>query len=440
MSSEVPRQLVHIGVGAIAVSLRWLSWTEAAALAATAILFNRFVLPRLSASVFRDGDLDRPWRSGILLYPIAVLGLVLISRQRLDLAAAAWGILAAGDGVATLAGKGLRSPPLPWNPDKTWAGLAGFAGAATLAAVGLLSLVGRVPIDAALVAMAAIAAVTAALVETIPIRLDDNLSVPFAALAALWSVDQFEPAIAAARAAEGNPGMAAAAAVNVIVAALGLAAGTVTRAGAVTGAAIGTAIAIGGGWAAWGLLMLTFLAASACTRLGAARKAAAGIAEAKEGRRGPGNALANTGLAAWMCALALGLADPGWAMLACAAALVTAGSDTVASEIGKAYGRTTWLVTSFRRVPRGTTGAVSVEGTLAGVTAAAGLAAAGAWWGLVPWTAVPVITGAATIASLVEGAIGATLEARGILNNDMVNFVNSAMGAGLTLAIWSVVS
>ena len=34
-------------------------------------------------------------------------------------------------------------------------------------------------------------------------------------------------------------------------------------------------------------------------------------------------------------------------------------SDTVSSEVGKAYGKTTYLVTTFERVPRGTEGAVS---------------------------------------------------------------------------------
>ena len=35
-------------------------------------------------------------------------------------------------------------------------------------------------------------------------------------------------------------------------------------------------------------------------------------------------------------------------------------SDTVSSEVGKAYGRTTYLATTFERVPRGTEGAVSL--------------------------------------------------------------------------------
>ena len=36
-------------------------------------------------------------------------------------------------------------------------------------------------------------------------------------------------------------------------------------------------------------------------------------------------------------------------------------------EIGKAYGKTTYLITTFEKVPRGTEGAISLEGTIAGV-------------------------------------------------------------------------
>jgi len=433
--SEVPRQLVHIAVGVIALSLKFLTWPQAAAMAVAAVLFNLFVLPRLTHQVFRPGDLDRPWTSGIVIYPLAVLGLILVFRERLDLAAAAWGILAAGDGMATLVGTTVRSPRLPWNPDKSVAGLAAFIGTASVASVGLLIWsTGGSPVTPLWWAVAA--SVVAGLVETIPIHLDDNLSVPVAAAFVLWTSTLMDPHVLASRgpAIAGEAAMALKA--NGAIALAGLLAQTVTASGALAGLAIGVVVVLGGGWAAWGLLLATFIVASVCTRLGAARKVAAGIAEDRGGRRGPGNAIANTGLAAWACAVAIGMPDPSLALLACVAALATAGSDTVASEIGKAYGRSTWMVTSLRRVAAGTTGAVSIEGTLAGTISAAGLAALGAWGGLVPWMAVPLITAAATVASLIEGALGSTLEARGILNNDTLNFVNSAIGAAITVVAW----
>ncbi len=56
------------------------------------------------------------------------------------------------------------------------------------------------------------------------------------------------------------------------------------------------------------------------------------------------------------------------------ASFVSKLSDTVSSEIGKAYGRSTYLITTLQPVPRGTEGAVSLEGTAAGVAAAVGFA------------------------------------------------------------------
>jgi len=314
---------VHIAVGAIALSLKFLTWPQAAAMAVAAVLFNLFVLPRLTHRVFRPGDLDRPWASGIVIYPLAVLGLILIFRERLDLAAAAWGILAAGDGMATLVGTNVRSPRLPWNPDKSVAGLAAFIVAASLASVGLLLwTTGGVATTPLWWAVAA--SVVAGLVETIPIRLDDNWSVPLAAACVLWSSTLIDPHVLASRVPAVADDAVLAVGANGAVALAGLLAGTVTASGALTGLVIGVVVVLGGGLAAWGLLLATFVVASVCTRVGAARKVAAGIAEDRGGRRGPGNALANTGLAAWACAVAIGMPDPALALMACVAALATA--------------------------------------------------------------------------------------------------------------------
>ncbi|MCA1651993.1 MAG: DUF92 domain-containing protein, partial [Acidobacteria bacterium] len=121
------------------------------------------------------------------------------------------------------------------------------------------------------------------------------------------------------------------------------------------------------------------------------------------------------------------------------AALTAGASDTVASEIGKAWGRRTWLLTSLRRVPPGTSGAISLEGSAAGVLGACALAGAGWGLGLIPGNAVlPVIAGA-TVGSLVESALGATLEAPGILNNDLLNFFNTAVAAAVAVLLAGVI-
>ena len=45
------------------------------------------------------------------------------------------------------------------------------------------------------------------------------------------------------------------------------------------------------------------------------------------------------------------------------------------NHTAQAYGQTTYLITTLKRVPRGTEGAISAEGTLAGIGAALGFAA-----------------------------------------------------------------
>ena len=98
----------------------------------------------------------------------------------------------------------------------------------------------------------------------------------------------------------------------------------------------------------------------------------------------------------------------------------------------------TFLITTFRPVPRGTEGAISLEGSLAGILAAIAVAALGAAVGLVPWLALVPIALAAVIANLLESLVGATLESRGLLDNEAVNFLNTLTGALLaaTASFW----
>jgi uncharacterized protein (TIGR00297 family) len=280
-----------------------------------------------------------------------------------------------------------------------------------------------------------IAAVVAALVETIPVRLDDNVSVPFSAGVVLWLSSLVTPeALGASRDALLSA-LPWAIGVNAVVSWLGYRARTVSRSGAVGGAVIGTIIYAAMGWRGWLLLFVTFFVASISSRVGLARKARLGIAEEREGRRGAGNAIANCSVAAIAAIAAVATPYRAEAWLAFVAALTAGGSDTVASEIGKAWGRSTFLITSLRRVKPGTPGAMSLEGTAAGIVAAMALAAVGVALGLIAPAMIVAVVVSATVGAMVESALGATLEGPGILNNDMLNVINTAVAAAVALAI-----
>ncbi|WP_353068636.1 DUF92 domain-containing protein [Tunturibacter empetritectus] len=172
------------------------------------------------------------------------------------------------------------------------------------------------------------------------------------------------------------------------------------------------------------LFVLTFVA----TRFGRRRKEARGLAEARSGRRAS-QVVANLGVAA-LCAAV------GW-YGGCLAALAEATADTVSSEIGQALGGPTWLITKFRRVPAGRDGGVSFAGSLGGVMGAGVVVMAGSL-GFASWREGAVVFGAACAGLVFDSVLGATVEERGWLGNDLVNFF-STLFAVATWAVWKMI-
>jgi uncharacterized protein (TIGR00297 family) len=200
------------------------------------------------------------------------------------------------------------------------------------------------------------------------------------------------------------------------------------------------------GWRGYIVIMAYFLAGTAVTRLGKQRKEAAGIAEGRSGVRGPENVWGSA-LAGTVCAIAIAIlsvvAAPAsqqlWLpllALAYVSSLSTKLSDTTASEVGKAYGQHTFLITSLKPVPAGTEGAVSLEGTLAGVGGSAIMALVGWGVGLIGFWEIGLCLVAAFLATTLESLIGATLQPRfSWLTNEVVNGINTSTGAVLGLLL-----
>src|SRR5207237_5757499 len=132
---------------------------------------------------------------------------------------------------------------------------------------------------------------------------------------------------------------------------------------------LGTIIILFGGWQLYVVLLAFFVIGTATTKLGYRRKAGLGLAQEKDGRRGFSHAFSNVGMAAMLAIVASMSSDGVRFWLAAAAALATATADTTASEIGQLIGRRTFLPLTLKRVPVGTEGAISIEGTLAGLAA-----------------------------------------------------------------------
>jgi uncharacterized protein (TIGR00297 family) len=431
---ETARSVVHLSMGGLAFLLPYLTPLQAACAAGGAVLFNLFLLPRVGPSLFRRGERDSPWRSGVVIYPVTVLLLVVLFNSHMEIAGAAWAILAAGDSAAGWIGRRHGRTRIPWNRSKTAEGSVAFAIAAFVFSWAVLAWMGRGPLEAAL--LAGTTSLFAAFMESLPWRLDDNLTVPMLSAICLAGLVRVDPD----RLVETVSGLwrplLVGAAVNFILAILARRSGSVDQSGMFAGFMVGVLTFAFASWGGYLILLTFFVLGSASTRIGMRRKQRLGIAQEHRGARSARHALANCGVAIFLAFLVATVSSPEIFRLAFVCAYATAAFDTVSSEIGRAYGGRPVLVTTFRRVPAGTDGAVSWLGTLAGFVAAAAVHGVAIAAGFLPARFAGVVMVAAFVGSTADSLLGATLERRGLMDNEAVNFSNTLVGSmcGLGLA------
>jgi uncharacterized protein (TIGR00297 family) len=219
--------------------------------------------------------------------------------------------------------------------------------------------------------------------------------------------------------------------VTAIFAALAYALGMVSLSGALGGFVVGALIYASLGPQGFAILALFVIGGSLLTRLGYGSKQRSGTAEAAGGRRGARNALANCAVAA-ACSLLHALTASDAFTLAFVASLGAAFADTAESEVGQLYGRAPRLISTLRRVPAGTDGAVSVPGTLAGVTAAALTAALGYALGLVDGVPSMLLVALAALSGTVVDSFVGALSPR--FGNELTNVLCTLVAAVLALA------
>ena len=205
----------------------------------------------------------------------------------------------------------------------------------------------------------------------------------------------------------------------------------VSRSGAAAGALIALVVACAGGRPMLLTLVAVFVLTWFATRLGRKRKQRLGIAERSKGRNGA-QVLANLWLAAMAVALSLLLPWHYALRIAALAALAEAASDTVSSEIGEAFGRRAWLITTWREVPVGTDGGVSAVGVFAGLLAATVIAYIGTLTMFPGWYVVALCGFAGMIC---DSFLGALFERRGWMTNNAVNLASTCVAAVLAFVM-----
>ena len=230
--------------------------------------------------------------------------------------------------------------------------------------------------------------------------------------------------------------------------------------GAVAAAAVGGVIFACGGWLAGAALLTFFATSNLLGRWRRSRKEAMGYE--KGGRRDAAQVLANGGVAA---ALLLGatLLPREAALLRAGflAALAEANADTWATEIGAVAGGAPRFITTWRPARAGSSGAVSLAGTLAALVGSLLVASfapimIGPSLGALP---LIVVVGSSGFAgSLFDSLLGATVQAqyaseageltekddvraapvRGVagIDNDTVNLLSTLAAALAAMALY----
>ena len=262
--------------------------------------------------------------------------------------------------------------------------------------------------------------------------------------------------------------LAAALGIAGIIAGVALAVRSLTRRGALAALLLGT-IALRCSWAWGAFLIVWFVLAALLSHVGRQRKARTmhGLV-AKSDRRDATQVLAN-GACFGVAALVALNGSPetrSGSLLAMAAvgALAAAGADTWATELGTLSNGRPLSLRLWRRVPAGTSGAVSVLGTLAAVAGAFLLASVAAALGVISQDGVPAATVGGFAGALADTLLGAWLQERlwcpscempteqhvhscgsatvakgGVptLDNDAVNFACTVVGGCVAAFVWA---
>lgn len=253
--------------------------------------------------------------------------------------------------------------------------------------------------------------------------------------------------------------------------------GTLASSGVIGAVVVGTLIVGFGGWR-WGLLLVAFFVSSSLLSLFRWRdKLFASDKFSKDHRRDLGQTLANGGLGA-LLAVVNSLSPHPILFVAFVGAMAAVNSDTWATEIGVLSRGTTHLVTTGQVVPPGTSGGVTRAGSLAALAGGffVGLCAAlfSAAERLATGQSIPIellallvlIGGLSGLGgTYFDSLLGATvqriyycnaceketeqiihqcgfrsrpLRGWGWLDNDIVNFISSIVGALLAagIALW----
>jgi len=255
-----------------------------------------------------------------------------------------------------------------------------------------------------------------------------------------------------------------------IVAILAWRMGSLSTSGA-WGALLTGGLIFGMGGLPWAILLLAFfISSSALSKAYKKRKASLAEKYSKGDRRDWGQVMANGALGASLAVVFFIFPQQAWVWLGFAGAMAAVNADTWSTELGVLSSIPPRMITNGHVVDRGTSGGITLAGTLAALAGAALIALAALLinptqrWLL----SLAIIILAGLVGALVDSVLGATVQAiywcpscsketerhpthtcgsatqqvRGWswINNDVVNFICSLIGASVAAGLWLLIA
>ena len=184
-------------------------------------------------------------------------------------------------------------------------------------------------------------------------------------------------------------------------------------------------------WQGWISVVIYLLFGSLVTKIGFKFKKEKGIAEKRGGRRGPENVWGSAATGLFLAMMTkFDAANDVMFKIGFAASFSAKLADTFGSEIGKRFGKDTYLITSLKKVKGGTEGGISLEGTLASVLGSIFMAFIMLLLSLISTKFQFIIVAVSGfLATLSESIIGAKFQNKYKLTNEMVNAIQTSIAS-----------
>ena len=194
-------------------------------------------------------------------------------------------------------------------------------------------------------------------------------------------------------------------------------------------------------WQGWLSVVLYLILGSLVTKIGYEYKNNIGIAEKRGGRRGPENVWGSAATGMFFAILIKSnFGDLIILKMAFAASFAAKLADTFGSEIGKRFGKNTFLITTLQRVKRGTEGGISLEGTFASLLGAILMSYSMMILGfLTSLDQFLIVIVSGFIATIFESIIGAKYQEIYQLSNELVNTIQTSLASLIAIFIYSFI-